>query len=110
MSNVAQGTDASFEEMVIKNDLPVIVDFWAPWCGPCRAVGPVLEQVASDYEGRAAVVKINVDEETVTASAMGVRSIPTIAFFYKGTPYKTIIGARPKEEITKVLDEILALG
>jgi thioredoxin 1 len=64
MSNVEHGTDATFEEMVLKSDVPVIVDFWAPWCGPCRAVGPILEQIAETYAGRAKVVKINVDEET----------------------------------------------
>lgn len=110
MSNVEHGTDAAFEEMVVKSDLPVIVDFWAPWCGPCRAVGPVLEQVADAYAGRAKVVKVNVDEETAVAGSMGVRSIPTIVFFHKGKPHKVVVGARPKEEFTKILDEILDEG
>ena len=108
MSNVEHGTDATFEELVIKSDVPVIVDFWAPWCGPCRAVGPVLEQVAESYDGRAKVVKINVDEETQVAGSMGVRSIPTIVVYHKGEPKKVLVGARPKEEFTKLLDEILA--
>ena len=108
MSNVEHGTDATFEEMVLKSDVPVIVDFWAPWCGPCRAVGPILEQIAETYAGRAKVVKINVDEETQVAGSMGVRSIPTIVFYAGGETKKTVVGARPKEEFVKVLDEILS--
>ena len=108
MSNVEHGTDATFEALVLKSDVPVIVDFWAPWCGPCRAVGPVLEQVADEYAGRAKVVKINVDEETQVAGSMGVRSIPTIVVYAQGEVRKTLVGARPKEEFTKLLDELLA--
>jgi len=108
MSNVEHGTDATFEELVLKSDVPVIVDFWAPWCGPCRAVGPVLEQIAEQYDGRAKVVKVNVDEETQVAGAMGVRSIPTIVVYAGGEPKKTLVGARPKEEFVKLLDELLS--
>ncbi len=108
MSNVEYGTDATFEEMVLKSDVPVIVDFWAPWCGPCRAVGPVLEQVADEYAGRAKIVKINVDEETQVAGSMGVRSIPTIVAYSNGEPKKTWVGVRPKEEFVKLLEELLS--
>jgi thioredoxin 1 len=104
MSNVEHGTDATFEEMVLKSDVPVLVDFWAPWCGPCRAVGPILEELAKTYEGRAKVVKINVDEETQVAGSMGVRSIPTIVLYHGGEPKKVMVGARPKEEFVKLLD------
>ena len=108
MSNVEHGTDATFEEMVVKSDMPVIVDFWAPWCGPCRAVGPVLEQIAEAYDGRAKVVKINVDEETQVAGSMGVRSIPTIVLYAGGEIKKILVGARPKEEFVKLLDDLLS--
>jgi len=108
MSNVEHGTDATFDELVVKSDVPVLVDFWAPWCGPCRAVGPVLEEVAETYAGRAKVVKINVDEENQIAGSMGVRSIPTIVLYSGGEAKKVMVGARPKEEFTKLLDELLS--
>ena len=107
MSNVEHGTDTTFEELVVKSDVPVLVDFWAPWCGPCRAVGPVLEEVAEAYAGRAKVVKINVDEENQVAGTMGVRSIPTIVLYSDGEAKKVMVGARPKEELTKLLDELI---
>ena len=108
MSNVEHGTDAKFEEMVINSDVPVLVDFWAPWCGPCRAVGPILEQLAEEYAGRAKVVKINVDDESQVAGSMGVRSIPTLVLYSGGEPKKTLIGARPKEELVSLLNEVLS--
>jgi thioredoxin 1 len=108
MSQVVHGSDDKFEEMVINSDVPVLVDFWAPWCPPCRAVGPILEQVAEAYAGRAKVVKINVDEEKRIAGSMGVSSIPTIVLYQGGEPKKILVGARPKAEIERVLDEILA--
>mgnify|MGYP003573557712 CR=1 len=107
MSNVQHGTDENFESMVINSEQPVLVDFWAPWCGPCRMVGPVLEEVASEYADRAKVVKVNVDEEQQIAGAMGVRSIPTIALFKNGEVQELIIGARPKNDFTNILDKAL---
>ena len=107
MSNVEHGTDATFEELVMKSDVPVLVDFWAPWCGPCRVVGPVLEEVAKMYEGRVKVVKINVDDENQVAGAMGVRSIPTIVLYSGGEAKKVLVGARPKEEFIKLLSEFV---
>lgn len=106
--NIEQGTDANFEELVVDSDVPVLVDFWAPWCGPCRMVGPVLEEVAADYAGRAKIVKVNVDEERQVAGGMGIRSIPTIALFNRGKVKDVLIGARPKGDFTALLDKALA--
>ncbi len=102
------GTDANFQDVVIKSEVPVLVDFWAPWCGPCRMVGPVLEEVAMEYAGRAKVVKVNVDENTRVAGSMGIRSIPTVALFKNGSVEETLVGARPKQDFTAVLDKVLA--
>jgi thioredoxin 1 len=107
-THVEHGTDENFEELVAKSDVPVLVDFWAPWCGPCRTVGPVLEELAGEYAGRAKVVKINVDEQKEVAGAMGVRSIPTIALFQKGEVKDVLVGARPKADFTAVLEKVLA--
>jgi thioredoxin len=106
--NIEKGTDANFDKIVKESDVPVLVDFWAPWCGPCRMVGPVLEEVAKEYEGRAKVVKVNVDEERGIAGSMGVRSIPTIALFHNGDVKETLIGARPKSDFTNVIEKVLA--
>jgi thioredoxin len=105
--NIEHGTDDNFEELVAKSDVPVLVDFWAPWCGPCRAIGPVLEEIAKEYEGRAKIVKINVDEQKQVAGEMGVRSIPMLALFKDGKVLETIIGARPKADFTQAIDKAL---
>jgi len=106
--NVHKGTDANFADVVAKSDVPVLVDFWAPWCGPCRMVGPVLEEVAKEYDGRAKVVKVNVDDERQVAGAMGIRSIPTVALFHGGEVKDIVIGARPKADFTAMLDKALS--
>lgn len=105
---VEKATDANFEDIVSNSEVPVLVDFWAPWCGPCRMVGPVMEEIASEYAGKAKVVKVNVDEEQRVASSMGIRSIPTIALFYKGEIKDTLVGARPKSDFVAAIDKVLS--
>ena len=101
-------TDASFGQEVLENKAPVVVDFWAPWCGPCRIVDPTIEELAKEYEGKVKVGKVNVDENPRTAGQYGVMSIPSILFFKNGKPVKTMIGAQGKENYKKAIDELLA--
>jgi thioredoxin 1 len=105
---VFEVTDATFDEQVVKNDGLTVVDFWAPWCGPCRMVGPVIEELAEEYEGRVRFAKLNVDDNQVTAGAFGVRSIPTIGFFRDGEPVGGVVGAYPKDALQEVIDDVLA--
>ncbi len=97
----------NFESVVLQSDVPVLVDFWAPWCGPCRAIGPSIDQLAGEYEGRAKVVKLNVDDEAEIESRYGVKSIPTLIYFKNGEPVDRLIGALPKIKISERIDALL---
>lgn len=94
-------TDAQFDAEVLKSDVPVIVDFWAPWCGPCKIIGPRLEELAKEHDGKVKVVKLNVDEEREWAGKFGVMSIPTLMLFKEGQAAGQIVGAVSKEEIVR---------
>lgn len=96
---VVEGTDSNFEMEVIKSEMPVLVDFWAPWCGPCRMVAPVVEELAKDYAGKIKVVKVNTDENGMVAGQYGIRSIPTLGIFKNGKLVDGVIGAVPKQHI-----------
>ena len=101
-------TDQNFEAEVLKSANPVIVDFWAPWCGPCRIVSPIVEELAQEFEGKVKVGKLNVDENPNKASEYGIMSIPSIVFFKEGKPVKTMIGAQSKENFKRAIEETLA--
>ena len=98
-------TRENFENEVMKSDIPVLIDFWAPWCGPCRMMGPIIEQLAEEYEGKAKVGKVNMDEEGELSQAFGVMSIPTIVLIKDGKVVKQAVGARPKAEVEAMLQE-----
>ncbi len=100
-------SDQSFQEEVLKSKTPVLVDFWAPWCGPCRMVAPVLDELAGSYEGKVKVAKVNVDENPDTASRYGVMSIPTLILFNNGAPQETMVGLQNKEALASLLDKNL---
>jgi len=97
-------TDANFQQEVLESDIPVLVDFWAPWCAPCRFVGPIVEQLANDYDGRLKVGKLNVDDNYQTAEKYNIRGIPTLLLFKGGSVVEQIVGAAPKEHLVKVIE------
>ncbi len=107
MSKPVEIKDTKFDEAVIKSKMPVLVDFWAPWCGPCLMVGPVVEELADEYDGKVSFVKLNVDDNPQIASQYGVMSIPTLIIFKDGKPASTVVGFRPKAELKKSLDAAL---
>lgn len=108
MSAVAEITQATFESDVLQSDQPVLVDFWAPWCGPCRLVSGVVDEIAQAYEGRVKVVKVNTDEEAGIASQYGIRSIPTLIVFKNGQAVDQVVGAVPKTTLSQTLDKHVA--
>ena len=97
-------TTATFDAEVLKSSTPVLVDFWAEWCGPCRAVGPILEEISNEYGSKLKIVKLNTDEESAIAIKYGITSIPTLNVFVNGEVVKTIIGAKPKPALLKELE------
>ena len=102
-----QVTDSTFEEEVLKSDKPVVLDFWAPWCGPCKAIAPILEQISDEQGDKIKIVKVNVDDNQKYAADFGIRSIPTLLIFNKGELKNQIVGSIPKAEIEKfIMEEI----
>ena len=109
MADIKEVTDTTFDADVVKNTLPTLVDFWAPWCGPCRMVAPIVGELSEEYSGKMNFVKMNTDENPAVPSKFGIRSIPTLMLFQGGDLKATIVGFRPKSDIKKRIDEALAL-
>ncbi|MGH2391823.1 MAG: thioredoxin [Chloroflexota bacterium] len=107
-ANVIVTDDRGFERAVLKAEAPVLVDFWAPWCGPCRMVAPMVEQLAGEYAGRLRAVKVNVDDSPVVAKRYGIQSIPTLAIFRQGREVRRLIGVRPKAELVRAIEQVLS--
>ncbi len=107
MSKPVEVNDSNFDQMVLQSKTPVLVDFWAAWCGPCRMVAPLVEELAGEYEGKVTMVKLNVDENPQIASQYGIMSIPTLFIFKDGAPVSNIVGFRPKAELQRSLDAVL---
>jgi thioredoxin 1 len=107
VSNVIEVTDGSFEQEVLKSATPVLIDFWAPWCGPCKAIAPIVEELAGEYNGKLKVMKMNVDDNPQTPSQYGVRGIPNLILFKGGTVAQQLIGNQPKAQLVKAIDSVI---
>ncbi len=107
MSEIMAVSDATFEKEVLQADKPVLVDFWAPWCAPCLAIMPVIEEIAKAYSDRIKIAKINVDENPETPQRYGIRGIPTLIFFSRGKVEETLVGLQPKEKIIEVITRLI---
>ncbi len=105
--NVIHATDSDFTQQVLESDVPVLVDFWAPWCGPCRMIAPALDQLASEYAGKAKVVKVDIDQNQATALKYHVRSIPMLLMFKNGQVQATQVGAVGKPQLAQLIDQVL---
>ena len=107
MASITQVGDSNFEAEVIRSDLPVLIDFWAPWCGPCKAIGPVIEDLAGEYEGKVTIAKMNVDDNPVTPSHYGIRGIPNLLILKRGQVKEQIVGAVPKARLVEAIERAL---
>lgn len=106
-STIQEATDGKFDEQILKSDLPAMVDFWAPWCGPCKAIGPVLVELAADFEGKINIFKMNVDQNPATPGKFGIRAIPTLIVFKDGKVVDQITGAVGKSQIVDMIQKVL---
>ena len=107
MADLLEVTDENFDDEIVNADTPAVVDFWAEWCGPCKMVGPVIEELAKDYQGKIKVAKMDVDQNRATPARFGIRNIPTLIFFKGGDVAQTIIGAQPKSAIEDEMKKLL---
>lgn len=105
MSSVIHADEGTFEKAVLQSDVPVLVDFWAAWCGPCKAIAPVLDELSTDYEGKARIVKIDVDANPNLAAQYGIRSIPSLFVFKNGEKVDNVVGAQPKAQLSALLNK-----
>lgn len=103
-------TDSSFEQDVLQSTKPVLVDFWAEWCAPCRMIGPIIDQIASEYAANATVVKLNVDDNTASAQRYGIKGIPTLILFNEGKEVERVVGATSKEAITRIIEKYVSVS
>ena len=104
MANVMEFSSDNFETEVVNSDVPVLVDFWAPWCGPCKMIGPIIEELAGEFDGKVKIGKVNVDNNQELAAKFGIRGIPTVMLFKGGQSINSFVGLRPKEDLTAALN------
>ncbi|MBT3344286.1 MAG: thioredoxin [Gemmatimonadetes bacterium] len=108
MSDILELTEANFDDVIDTSQIPILVDLWASWCAPCKMIAPMLEELASEYDGRLQIAKVDVDAEQTLAQKFGVRSIPTLAFVHKGEVVETVVGAVPRSQLVEVTERVLA--